>query len=84
MLPGYRAYEILWAFRATNAIYKATHAVRATQLATQLSRRAVRETTEDELSSFARWVAKVPFPIHSGHYGYAKPHFLMDLNEYLL
>ncbi|KAF8320032.1 hypothetical protein DL93DRAFT_2164204 [Clavulina sp. PMI_390] len=57
------AYEILWAFRATNAIMYSEEHDRTQILVTQLSKRAIRSQPEDEFASFARWVTTPPLKI---------------------
>ncbi|KAJ7224957.1 hypothetical protein B0H12DRAFT_1267871 [Mycena haematopus] len=50
-------YEVLYAFyRANDRIYNRTH----TRLVTQLSKRAIRTTVEDEFDAFARWIGRQP------------------------
>ncbi|KAF8319264.1 hypothetical protein DL93DRAFT_2164482 [Clavulina sp. PMI_390] len=57
------AYEILWAFRAANAILDSEVNDRTRLLITQLSKRAIRSKPEDEFASFARWVTTPPLKI---------------------
>ncbi|KAF9521015.1 hypothetical protein BS47DRAFT_1480977 [Hydnum rufescens UP504] len=61
------AYEVLWSFHAANAVLDATYDDRVAMLVTQLSKRAIRKTPEDEFASFPRWVGRVPIPIHIGY-----------------
>jgi hypothetical protein len=62
-----RAYEVLWSFHAANAVLDATYDDRIAMLVTQLSKRAIRKTPEDEFASFARWVGRVPIRIGYGY-----------------
>lgn len=64
----FRSYEILWAFRAANAVMSAEIESRANLLITQLSKRAIRETLDDEMGSFSRWIG-TPVPEIGFSYG---------------
>ncbi|KAF8319266.1 hypothetical protein DL93DRAFT_2094740 [Clavulina sp. PMI_390] len=57
------AYEILWAFRAANAVLQSELVERTHYLVTQLSKRAIRSKPEDEYASFAHWVTQPPLKI---------------------
>jgi hypothetical protein len=63
---------MLWAFRTASAIMIAPDVERQRALVTQLSKRAIRSTSNDEMVSFAEWVAHQSLPI--GHtYGFVEP-----------
>lgn len=55
-----RVYEVLWAFHAANFLLEHPEEERVDRLATQLTRRLIRDKPEDEFEMFTRWVARVP------------------------
>ena len=65
-------FEILWSFHRLNRIRHTTEeSVRASILLPEISRRTVRATREEEMSSFVGWVKREPvdnFSFHSGIY----------------
>jgi hypothetical protein len=73
-------FEILWAFRSANHDLAVEAFSRADRLVTQLSKRAIRRSPEDEYIAFARWVGKVPIPIG---FSYSQVVLLMHFSWYL-
>lgn len=64
-----RVYEVLWAFHATNFVLDYPEEERTDRLATQLTRRLIRDKPEDEFEMFTRWVARVPNDWDPAAYG---------------
>ncbi|KAF8325551.1 uncharacterized protein EI90DRAFT_3146663 [Cantharellus anzutake] len=53
--------EVLWAFHRANERMIAEHERRLKYFKTNISRRAIRDSIEDEAAAFVRWVGRKPF-----------------------